>query len=99
MIDIEPMKPECSGPGQDEEPCDRPHFSAGLCSGHYMQRQRDPDKPLRPLRTARGEGTQLTISMPASLREAAKGDAERRNETEGEWWRNAALERLDRKKR
>lgn len=68
--------------------------SGGLCGGHYMQQRRRQE--LKPLRTARGEGDQLTLHMPRELREEAGRDAKKRGETEGEWWRAAGRERLER---
>lgn len=74
------------------EGCGRPVQAGGLCSGHYQRKRRG--EPLTPLRTARGEGEQLTIHMSRDLRERAATAAERAGEAEGEWWRNAGEQRL-----
>lgn len=34
--------------------CANPVYVDGLCGGHYQQRRRDPERPLRPLRQRGG---------------------------------------------
>jgi len=42
-------RPRCAGPD-----CPREAVRQGLCQGHYEQRRRAPDRPLRALRGPRG---------------------------------------------
>lgn len=76
------------------EGCGRPVRARQLCAGHYEQHR--AQKPLTALRTARGEGEQLTVHMPRELRERAQKAAQAAGMTEGEWWRAAGEEKLGR---
>ena len=81
--------------------CDASHYSGGWCSGHYAQRRRGED--LRPLRTRRGYGTRVNVSMPRDLRDAVRAAAGRESTpdepvNENEWIRRAILERLERRR-
>lgn len=81
----------CSFPG-----CGRPVFAVGLCAGHY-QRQRK-GQPMVPLGTAKGDGDRVAFAAPKHLREEAMAAALAEGISEGEWWRRAGAEKLERKK-
>ena len=89
---------DMSNPGTCDFPgCVKPHYVGGLCSGHYQQRLRG--EQLRPLRTTRGDGARVTVNCPSAVKVAAAASAEEHGETESEWWRKAAEQRLEREGR
>lgn len=54
---------QCTGPGKTKgRACGLPVYALGLCSGHVKQRQRDKDRPLRPLRTEAGIRLQVRVA-------------------------------------
>ena len=74
--------------------CGRPVQARGLCPGHYQQQRNG--EPFTPLRTARGEGDRVTVSMTRQLRTRAAEAGLEAGLTEGEWWKLAGEEKLQR---
>lgn len=51
-----------------------------------------------PLGTAKGDGDRVAFAAPKHLREEAMAAALAEGISEGEWWRRAGAEKLERKK-
>jgi hypothetical protein len=81
--------------------CDREPYAKRsgelYCRAHYMQAYRRTE--LRPLRTAPGMGTVVSIRVPVAIRKQIKIRADAARIDEAEWWRRAAFNMLEAEQR
>lgn len=75
--------------------CHREAKAKGLCATHY-QRQRLGRPVAGSMRASPGTATQITVRCAEELKTRIQLDANRLEISPGEWWRRAAVEKLER---
>lgn len=76
----------------DGERCENEAREAGLCHAHYMQKLRG--RPFSTPRTSPGDGTRVSVRMPAELFLQVQAAAEDEGVEVPEWIRDACGRKL-----
>lgn len=84
------MTKPCAGPHTHPVPAE----IGDLCMPHYQQQRRNPKRPLRPIRTAPGEGSAVRFRLPRDLKAATLKAARAAKLEPSEWWRRLAEDKL-----